>query len=88
MGMIRLPTGDTCFRVLGNLEQQIDAAEQQVNLRLAQSKFPLLGQGETILHGVGDAHGGREIHDAGGPFKGVSRAHENFQLPGCSPATI
>ena len=55
--VIGFPTGDIRFRVLGNLEQQIDAAEQQVNFRLAQCQFSLLGQGETILHGVSDAHG-------------------------------
>ena len=86
--MIDFPVGDACFRVLGNLDQQVHAAEQRVDLRLAQCKLPLLSQGEAILHGVGDAHRGREIHNAGGTFKGVSRAHENFQLPGHSLATI
>ena len=86
--MIGFPTGDTCLRVFGNLEQQIDAAEQQVNFRLAQSQLPLLGQGKTILHGMGDAHGGLEIHNAGRPFKGVSRAHEDLQLPGRSLAAL
>ena len=61
---------------------------EQIRIRLAQCEFPLLCQGKTILHGVRDAHSGREIHNASGPLKGVGRAHENLQLPGRSLATI
>ena len=86
--MIRFPTGDVVFRMLGDLEQQVDAAEEQVDFWLAQRKFSLLCQDKTILHGVSDAHGGREIHNASRPFKRVGSAHQDLQLAWRSLTTL
>ena len=86
--VIGFPTGDTRFGVLGNLPQQVNAAEQQVNFALAEFEFPLLGQREAIFHGMGHAHGGLKIDDAGRSLQGMGGAHEHLQLPGRCRAAL
>ena len=86
--MIGIPTGDTRFGVLGDLPQQINAAEQQISFALAEFQFPLLGQREAIFHGMGHTHCGLEIDDAGGSLQGMGGAHEHLQLLGRCRAAL
>ena len=86
--MLRLPFRDIGFRSFGNLQQHVHPTEERVDFRLAQHDLAVLRRDETILHGMGDAHGGMKINDSSRALQRVCGAHERFQLVGRSRAAL
>ena len=58
---------------LRDLDQQVDAPEQDVDMLRLKDQFPFLRRDETVFHRVGDPDRGVEPDDPRRPFERVCR---------------
>ena len=75
---------DFIARLLGNIEQQIHALKQHINLFPSQLNLFLLRGHEAIFQRVGHAHRRLLMHNARRALQGMRGPHERFQLLGRS----
>ena len=67
-GVLGLPGLQLRLAKLGDLDQKVDAAEQDVHMLRPEDQLAFLGRDEAVFHRVGDPHGGIETDDPAAPL--------------------
>ena len=86
--MIGLPLWEGKLVMLRDPVEPVHAAQQGVNLLLAQGEPALLRRHEAIFHCVSDSFGGEKIHQAGRALERVGGPHQCFKLSGRSGSAL
>ena len=66
--MLGLPGFQLRLGELRDLDQEVDAAEQDVDVSRLEDQLPFLGGDEAVFHRVGDPDGGVEPDDPRAPL--------------------
>ncbi len=64
-----LPLVELIFSDEGGLTEEIDGAEEDVNMMREDGDLAVLCGNEAVLHGMGDPYGGVDADDPRGSFE-------------------